>query len=343
MAGPAVRQLWRNLLIGGVLLAFVVLLGFFNATKPRILVLHSGAQDSPWVEQVDGGMRQALDQNRRPLSVEWNYLGLASPSSPRSVEEATAEARRAIERFKPDVLIAVDDEANSLIARDYVGRSSPRILYVSIDRPPAAYGFTDAPNVSGISEQLPWAAIQDALGQVFPGQAATMAVLGVDGETDQAELSQLRAFDWGPVTVGETALVTTAGAWRDFVVRSAAADVLLVLGTQDLPDEDGTIATAADLSRWTQDNARPLPIGAQSDFVSGGGALSFAPPPDDYGKSAIRLALDWLDDRTTPGPPPSVESSHFAVAIRQEALARRGVTLPPIYLEAARANGTLFR
>jgi hypothetical protein len=35
-------------------------------------------------------------------------------------------------------------------------------------------------------------------------------------------------------------------------------------------------------------------------------------------------------------------SSHFDVAIRPQALATRRVVLPQIYLEAARANGTLF-
>ena len=335
-------KLWRNLLIGGFLLAFILLLGFFNTAKPRILVLHSGAEGSPWVEQVDRGMRAALERNRRPLNVEWNYLAVAAPTAPRRAAEATAEARRAIERFKPDVLIAVDDEANALVAKDYVGRVQPRILYVSIDRPPATYGYAGAPNVSGIAEQLPWTGLREGLIQMFPGRAVTMAVLGVEGLTDRAELAQLTAFDWGPVRIGDTALVSTAGAWRDFTGRAGGADVLLVLGAQDLPDADGT-ATAAELSRWTAANARPLPIGTQVDFVAdGGGALSFSPPPDDYGDSAIRLALDWLDDRTTPGPPPPVESSHFEVAIRRDALARRGVTLPQIYLEAARENGTLF-
>ena len=135
-----------------------------------------------------------------------------------------------------------------------------------------------------------------------------MAVVGIDNETDRAELAQLQAFDWGPVTVETTALVAPAGAWRDFVGRAAGADVLLVLGAQDPPDEDGAVVTAAELNRWTQDNARPLPIGVQGDFVADGGGLSLSPPPDDYGQRAIRLALDWLDDRATPGPPSPVES-----------------------------------
>ncbi len=331
----------RNLLIAAFLLCFVVMLGVFNATKPRILVLHSGAQGSAWVDAVDRGMRTALDANRRPVSVEWDYLGVAAPAA-RNPNAAVAQARRAVDRFKPDVLIAVDDEANALVARDYVGRDDPRILYVSIDRPPDFYGYAGAANVSGIAEQLPWSAIRDSLVPLFAGRPVTLAAVGVDGVTDEATLAQMKAFDWGSATLGPTALVATAEDWRDHVQRAAAAEVLVVLSTQDLPNRDGRVSTAAELITWTEANAKPLPIGTQAGFVADGGGLSFTPPPDDEGERAIRLALDWLDDRATPGPPAPVESSHFEVSVRRDALARRGVALPPIYLEAARENGTLF-
>jgi hypothetical protein len=125
------------------------------------------------------------------------------------------------------------------------------------------------------------------------------------------------------------ALVATAGAWREFVGRSAGADVLLVLGAQDLPDQAGAVVSGADLSRWTQDNAQPLPIGVQGDFVTDGGGLSFSPPPDDYGQRAIGLALDWLDERRTPGPPPPVESSHFDVAAASNRAVAVRALVPP--------------
>jgi len=334
--------LWKNLLIGGFLVAFVVLLGFFNATKPRILVLHSAGAESSWARQMDRGMREVLEANRRPLSVEWHYLGIDSPAAAGRVEEARAGARRAIARFNPDVLIAVDDEANSLVAREYVGRERPRILYVSLNRPPGDLGYGGAANVSGIAEQLPLAAVRDAVTDLLPGRTPTLAVIGVDNETGRAEMAQVREFDWSPLVAGHTALTATAEDWRGFVQRSAV-DVLLVLGTHDLPGEGGVVVSAAEINRWTQENAQPLPIGTQVNFVEDGGGLSFSPPPDDYGAKAIKLALDWLDERDTPGPPAPVVSDHFEVAVRPEVLAARGMVLPPIYLEAARENGTLFR
>lgn len=332
----------KTLLVISCLLSFVLLLGFFNESKPRILVLHSGAEQSPWVQQVDRGMRAALEANRRPVTVEWIYMDVTAPAAGRSTGPAQAEAHRAIAREDPAVLIAVDDEANELVARDYVGRQEPRILYVALDRPPADYGYSGAPNVSGIAERLPFTGVRDAITTLFPGRRPTVSIIGVDSITGRAEMAQVRAFDWGPAELTSTQLVATGRAWRDSVSAARDSDVLVVLSCQDLPDGDGAVFTAADAAQWTQDNAKPLPIGTQVDFVVNGGALSFAPPPDDNGRKAIQLALDWLDARQTPGPPTPVESAHFEVALRQGALAERGVTLPAIYLEAARENGNLF-
>ncbi|MCE9517373.1 MAG: hypothetical protein K8R24_15855 [Mycobacterium sp.] len=330
----------KLVLIVACLLSFLLLLGTFNESKPRILVLHSGQQDSPWVREVDRGMREALAANRRPVSVEWDYLDISAPGADQRVQQA--QARRAIGRIDPAVLIAVDDEANLLVARDYVGRVQPRIFYVSLDRPPADYGYVGAPNVSGIAERLPFAAIKDAITAMNPGVTPGVSIIGVDNVTGRAEMAQAQSFDWGSVKVDAAQMVSTAEAWRQFVMDASGSEFLVVLSCQSLPDRDGAVFSAADASRWTQANSRALPIGTNVDFVENGGALSISPDADDYGRTAIRLALDWLDDRASPGPPPPVESSHFAVSIRTEALKSRGVTLPPIYVEAARENGTLL-
>lgn len=335
------RRLWRDLLIGSCLLSFILLLGFFNVNKPRILVLHSALETSPWAYKVDVGMRETLAKNRRPITVDWHYMGVTAPDNPRQVREAVVEANRAIDRLDPDLIIAVDDEANSLVARQFVGRESPRILYVSVNRPPADYGYPGARNVSGVAEDLPWQAVRDATHTLFPGRAARVAAVGVQTVTGEGELQGLRAFNWGQLVLADTALVSNASDWKSFVSRSDA-DVLLLLDTQDLPDGNGNLVSAADLARWTQDTAKPLPIGLHTDFVNYGGGLAISPPPDNFGEQAIQLALDWLDDRSTPGPPPVLSSSHFEVAVRQHLLAQRQLSLPTIYLEAARENGTLL-
>lgn len=335
------KKVWTSRLVVTFLVASAVLLGLFNEAKPRILVVHSNSRDSAWVAEMDRGMRAALKDNRRPVNVEWLYLDAAAPSARDRSGQIQAEVRRAVDRMDPDVVIAVDDEANSIVSGQYLGRETPRILYVSLDRPPVEYGYAGASNVSGIAEQLPFPAIRDAVAALFPGRKPTAAVLGADNLTGRAEMAQVRHTDWGPVTITDTALVSTAADWRDFVT-AIRSDVLIVLSVQDLPDNDGAEFTVPQIVGWTQQNSKALPIGTQVDFVKEGGALSFSPPPDDYGRRAIALALDWLDERRTPGPPAPVASPHFKVSMRPDVLAARGLTLPPVYAEAAREGDTLY-
>jgi hypothetical protein len=334
---------WKNFLIGAAVVAFFVMLVGFNATKPRILVLNSKPEDSVWSTKFREGAMEALKRNLRPVSVEWSYLEFDAGGNQLSPAVEQAEVQRTMRRFKPDVLIAVDDEANALVARDYAAEGHPKIIYASIDREPVHYKYTGAPNVSGISDRLPLAAFRDLAGVLAPGRALRIAAIGVDSETGQAELAQLRAYDWSPHSLVAASTAGTVQEWEKFV-RETPADALLVLDAGNLPRsaEDPTPVPADELIRWTEAQSPALPIGTHVNFVAAGGALSFAPPPDDYGEKAIELALEWLDERDTPDAPPPVESSHFEVAVRQSRLAERGVVLPPIYIEAARENGTLF-
>lgn len=334
---------WTGFLIGAVVAAFFALLVGFNVTKPRILVLNSKPEDSVWSRKFHQGATEALKRNRRPVNVEWSYLDFEPSGARLSPAVEQAEVQRTLQRFRPDILIAVDDEANSLVARDYAGRDGARVIYVSIDREPAFYGYDAARNVSGIADRLPLAAFRDLADVLAKNGSLRIAVLGVDSETGQAEIAQIGTFDWAPHRVVSSATVRTADEWEQFVL-GANADVLLVLDADELPRSatDPSPVAADDLIRWTEAQSPALPVGTNVNFVEAGGALSFAPPPDDYGEKAVKLALDWLDERDTPGAPPPVESSHFEVAVRQARLAERGIILPPIYIEAARENGTLY-
>ena len=335
------RHTWQRRLIAAFLLSFVLWLGVFNTTKARILVVHSGSASTPWVQAVDAGMHQALANNRRPVSVSWMYLGLQSPDNQRQRYQSRAALQRMLDQIDPDVVIAVDDEANALITQTAPSSKGARILYVSVDRSPNSYGYSSDAQVSGISETLPLAAIRDAATTLFAGRELTAAVIGIDTPTGQAEMAQVRDFDWGPINIKASRLVATATAWRNFV-SSTPADLLLVLSTYGLPEPNGTITPAGPLIRWTEKHAQALPIGTQIDFVPSGGTLSLSPPPLVYGQEAITAALDWLDERRPPGPPPAQTNAHFQVGLRQSALAARGLRLPAIYSEAARAAGALY-
>ena len=334
---------WKNLLIGAFLLGFIGLLGSFNAARPRILVLQSADQTSPWVRDVDVGIRQALKDNRRPVTVQWRYMDLNHKPHADQQNDAAVEAHRAIAQIDPDIMIAVDDESNALVARYYAGRERPKVVFVSIDQPPEQYGYVGAANVSGIAELMPLAAVRDALLAMEPGQARRIAALGVNHATGQAELAQVQTFDWTPhrLTMAET--TGNFADWQSAVQRAASqADVLLVLSYRGLERGGGDhqITPGAEIANWIETHAALLPVGVHASYVEDGGGLSFSPSAVDFGQKAIQLALTWLDDPAT--APPVTASAHFHVALRPARLAARQVELPAIYVEAARIGGTWF-
>ncbi len=334
----------RSLLIGVFLILFIILLGVFNIRKPRILVLHSFPKDSPWSTLINQGMRKALKANRNPVSVNFHHLGVDSRQSTESLRHQIQEAKEAIEREKPDVLIAVDDESNHLVAKDYAGRGKPRIVFVAILQPPQSYGYTTT-NATGLVEQLPLDAVREAILVARGGQPARIAILAKDDITGRAELEQAKSYAWAPHRLVGHRGENTFEGWQGFISRMAdSADVLLVLSYDELKRSAGTsgMVPRGEIVDWIERNSRPLPLGICDTYVQDGGGLSITPAPVDFGEQAMRLALQWIAAGAGSPPPPVGTSHHFRVGLRRRPLAARGVTMSPIYVETARLGDAYF-
>jgi hypothetical protein len=342
-------------LVGIFLLSAMVLLVGFNLTKTRILVLHSGQRSSGWDERIDDGIRTALSRNRQPVSVHWHYLSLERFPHESGRRDAAAQARRAIEQLRPHVVLAVDDEAQAYVARHYAvpagsaqaGKPSTRIVFAAIDSQPASYGYDTAANVSGVLERLPLAAMRETLLTLRNGQPARLAVIGPAGPTGFAEIHQVQAFDWRPHRLAAAQALPDFATLQKAIPRlDSLADVLIVLSFGGLPQGDGSSSptTMKEVASWIETHAKALPIGVDTAFVEGGGALAIEPSPREMGEVAMQMSLEWLRAVANgrPAAPPVVAGIHYRVALRQSALRARGLALPSIYVEAARLDRNFY-
>lgn len=333
------RTTLKKLLIGFFLAAFILFLGLFNLTKPRILVLHSFSSDDPWSLEVNKGIQKVLKSNRNPVTVKYHYLNVTANKQDSRLQIAIGEAHQAIARQKPDILIAVDDEANELVAKDYAGKGAPRVVFVSTLQPLEKYGYAGAANVSGIVEQLPLDAVRDTLLTARNGKAARIAVLGMDDVTCRAELAQVQSYNWAPHRLVVTRAVNSFPDWQQFTRQVAdKADVLLVLsyGGLERGNGDRRELPGNELAVWLEKNAESLPISICPTYVQDGGGLAVTPAPVDFGQKAMQMALAWVAAGKGAAAPPVISSPHFRVGMRQSLLDARGITMPTIYIEAAR-------
>lgn len=338
-------QRWRNVLVVTFLVAALVLLIAFNVNKPRIMVLHSFSLDLVSNQRFDQGVDEVLKSNRMPIRFLRRSMNLDNLVRDGQQAQALAEARRAIESFQPDVLIVVDDEANALIGKDYAQQAGHKLIYVSINHPADYYGYTDPHRASGIAEQLPLKALHSMMSEWHLNASKRIAAIGVASPSGQAHANQVKSFDWAPHQLMDVALVTTFEEWKAFVQGPAKdADVLLVLSREDLVESDQRRESLRPekVIAWTEANAKPLPVGVQASYVRRGGGFALSPPRAEQGRLAILFALDWTDRRGPSLPMQATETQHFDVSMRTSLLQRRGIELPAVYTEAARAVSNLY-
>ena len=70
---------------------------------------------------------------------------------------------QAIDRWQPDVVIAVDDDAQEFVTRHYVNHPRIRIVFAGVNGGIEPYGFVGAANVAGIFERKDLPALTQAL------------------------------------------------------------------------------------------------------------------------------------------------------------------------------------
>jgi len=325
-----------------VSLAVVFFLGWvflFNSTGPRILVLQSVDQTSDWAMRMNQGISAALSVNRFPVTVVNHYMGLDGAGSDTEVRVAVAAARQAIAKNKPDILIAVDDESNELVASQLPVRDRPAIVYTAILQSPEVYDYREATRATGIQESVPSAAILDLLRTAMGDQPLRIAVIGVDDITGRAELERLMTDQWNPHTIGPVMLATNFAQWQTFVVEKASeADVLMVLSS-DMLEESGPdhFLPEQTVVEWTVANSHPLAIGIRDSFV-----LAVSSPPSVYGRLAMQTSINWLAVGLATKPPDPTTIKEFNVSLSVSKLKKRGIELPAVYNELARATGGLY-
>lgn len=320
------------------------LLVTFNHQKPRVLIIHSFPETVPWVGKVNTGIRRTLANNREPIALRWRYMSFSSEMNIAQWAASGRRSRAAIKIWEPDVVLVVGEDAQDHVGRYYTGTDSPHLVYAMTESP-EIFGYPSANNITGVHEALPLAQIVELLHHVG-GPSLRIRAVGIDDPTGRAEGQQVLGFDWHPHRLTGLDLVADLDGWQD-AVRAAAdnADVLVVLSFEGLrraPDSLEAVDRAF-IAQWTEHESKPLAIGVRDSFVAGGGAVAIIPSPEGLGEMAARKTLEVLASvRRGPPLPPPEDSLEFQIALRPERLAARGVELPALYIQAARASQSLY-
>ncbi len=330
------------------LLAIMVTAVAFNASKPRVMVLHSYHPDYPWTRDVNEGIKR-IAKNWTDYSVTWHYMNTKKLPDRESLRYAGIVARRAIDQFDPMVLIAVDDLAQKLAAKHYVDQPRMNIVFAGVNGSARPYGYESAENVTGIFERKPWQAVKEMIltlerERPQPNPQPGIRYLMDPSPSMQRDRAFVEAFDWSPVRFNGTFIAENYQLWKQHVRSLGEQDIdyLLVANYRKLPrsETDPGFPPPAEIMRWTEANS-PIPvIGINVFNVEDGAAIAVGASPFEQGEVAATMAETLLEQGIRGKELAMVVNHQYVVAIQQNALRKRDLELPQIYETFARTTST---
>ena len=119
---------FEKLIMAVFLIGSIVLLVNYNIGKPHILVLHSYDKSYSWVKDVNIGLKRELDK-RGDYAVTWHYLDTKRHPDDSYKNNVGIVVRRMIDEAPPNVIIAVDDDAQQYVTRYYLERPDIKIVF----------------------------------------------------------------------------------------------------------------------------------------------------------------------------------------------------------------------
>ena len=331
------------------LIVMVALLTWFKLTQPRILVLHSYDKGYEWTRDIDAGLQRVLDPKLR-YRVHTHYMDVKNHPDKNSKRKAALLARRAVDNWNPDVIIAVDDDAQEYVVKDMVDKKGVSIVFAGINGGVEPYGYDRARNATGIFERKPLLDLRTALLAMrrdSSGKPLGNRIIHIGDTSESVALDniQMRAFDWGPLVLVDSVLATTFDDWKAAIADAAKrADMILISNYRAIYRQKGwpEVVSPKDISKWTLANATIPLVGMSGFFVEEGGMFAIGASGFEQGDVSAKMAIRIIDDDMSTQDMPVVMPQQFIVYMRKPVMQKNDIVLPRLYESFARATNNYY-
>ncbi len=340
----------KKLVLGAMTLFFLVTGAFVfweNYHKPRLMVLHSYGDDYVWTQEVNEGLKRVLAKNHW-FTVRYHYLHTNLFNGKAELRRASLAARQAVDQFRPDVLLAIDDHAQELVGKYYLNDPKMKIVFAGINGEITPYGYDKADNVTGILERKQFKAVQEMLTSLSQelGHPARLAHLADQAISSTADTLAAEQIAWAPQVYVGGFQVADFVAWQKKARELAGqVDFLLVSGYRQLPYGDGQkgFVPPEKVLAWTLANVDVPVIGLNVFNSRDGAMISLGVSPYEQGEVSAQMAADLLSGDKKLADLPIHQASQYVVSMSQQALTRYKIRPPQVFEAFARATNNFYK
>lgn len=248
-------------------------------TGRRMLLVHSYHQGYHWVDTITEGVQTALKGTGMELDIF--YMDAKRHTDVAWKIDAGQRAKKRVDTFHPDIILASDDDALEYFAMSYLNTAMP-IVFTGMDADPSKYGFPAA-NVTGVIERPHFKESLAMAQRLRP--IKRIAVLSCHDSTSILALGFMKQTQLD-VEVAEWLMVDDFDAWKKAVTRFNGSVDAIVIRSYQAVKKPGSAENVPprDVARWTCEHAT-VPTIAFHDFeIEDGLLIGVVKSGQEYGR-----------------------------------------------------------
>jgi ABC-type uncharacterized transport system substrate-binding protein len=288
----------------------------------KILYIDSYHDGYEWADAERNGVISALKGTGVELKVEY----MDTKRHPEEAEKKAAglKAKATAESFKPDVIIAADDNATKYVIEPYFKNAATPVVFCGVNWDSSKYGYPYK-NATGIEEVDLVESTLSTMRKYSKGSRA--GFIGGDNESERGngELFNKRFF--GGKAKG--AYVKTFDDFKEkFLELQKETDFIIVFSNAGVKGWDDDAAV-----KFFREKTA-IPTATHMSFMSKFVLVTYAKRGEEQGELAVQAALKILGG-TSPSAIPITQNKKAKLVANLGVARRLGITLPVSILKVA--------
>ena len=285
-----------------------------NYNGKKVLFIDSYHEGYAWSDGITRGVQSTLEGTGVNLKVI--RMDTKRNTSDDFKKKAALKAKAEIEAFKPDVVIAADDNASKFLVEPYYKNAQLPFVFCGVNWDAAVYGYPYR-NATGMVEVTPIPQIIDQLKPYARG--SRLGMIAPDILTAKKEAANYKSiFGYDVVTY----YAKDMEDWKKgFLELQNQVDMIIVASDGGLYNDK-----ADELRAFVKNNTK-IPTGAAYDFMAPLALISYGKVAEEQGAWSAQTALKILGG-ASPFSIPIVKNKEGTLIINAKIAKAMGASIP---------------
>lgn len=293
-----------------------------NYAGKKILFIDSYHTGFEWSDGIENGVKSVL--GKTPVELKIIHMDTKRNNSQEFMESAALKAKAVIEQFKPDVVIASDDNASKFLIVPYYKDTDLPVVFCGVNWDASVYGFPTE-NVTGMVEVTLVPQIVTYLKKYAKG--ARIGFIGANTLSAQKEY-QYHQEILG-VAYAQAYFAKNFQQWQEmFLKLQNEVDMAIMLNYVGIADWNEAQAKA-----FVETNIK-IPMGARNGWDMPYSLIGVVNIPDEQGAWAAQAALKILEG-VSPSKIPLTRNKQGKLFFNLRLAKKLGITAPPPFATLA--------